>query len=155
MRKAFTLIEVLVSVALLSILIVFMYQNIDMLKKSNFIYEKFYHKTSLQTKIHKTMFLDLAQSTYAKKVDGDFDRVILQTSNSHFGIIMPYVSYIVKQNTLYRVESNKQIPQKIKDDFLPYLKFEIVKKGIKTFEFYRAKKSFLIVLDAMIFEVAK
>lgn len=155
MRKAFTIIELLISIALLSILIVFMYQNIDVLKKSNFIYEKFYNKTSLNTKIHTTIFLDLAQSISVKKINGDFDRVILQTSHSHFGIIMPYVAYIVNKNTLYRVESIKQIPSKITDDFLPYLKFEVVKKGIKKFKFYQAKNSFLVVLDTMVFEVAK
>jgi prepilin-type N-terminal cleavage/methylation domain-containing protein len=155
MKKAFTLIEVLISVGLLSILILFIYKTLGTMKKSNDIYGAHYQMTSIGTKIHKTMFLDLAQSVSANVVKGDFDRLILQSRNSYFGIIEPYIAYIVKEGILYRIESNKEIKPKIQYDSLKNIKFEIVKRNVKKFKVFKAKNSFLIVVDDLIFEVAK
>ena len=109
MKKAFTLVEILISVGLLSILIMFMYKTLGTMKKSNTVYERHYSKLMSNTKIHETMFLDLAQSDKVDIKSGDFDRVIIRSNNSHFHIIHPYISYLVKENVLYRIESNKNI----------------------------------------------
>lgn len=116
-RRGFTLIEVIIAIALMSMVILFMYQNINVIKKSNLIYKDKYKEFSLETKIQKTLFLDLAQSLDVKKIQDDFDTIIMQTTNSHFGFVRPYVAYKVKDKTLYRIESRYEIPEKLNYDF--------------------------------------
>lgn len=166
MKKGFTLIEVVISVALISLLIIGSYQSIATLKKSNEVYETYYDKVSHKTKIHKTLFFDLTQS---QKVDvinrndnsnimddnNKFDQFSTQTAHSHFGIINPYIAYVVKDKNLYRLESNKKIGTTFDDDFLKHIKFEIVAKDIKKFKVFSSSDSFLIVLNDLIFEVVK
>lgn len=166
MRKGFTLIEVIISVALVSLLIIYSYQSIAMLKKSNEVYETYYDKISHKTKIHKTLFFDLTQSQSIDIINRNdnsnimddnnkFDQFSAQTAHSHFGIINPYIAYIVKDKKLYRLESNKKIAATINDDILKHLKFEIVAVDIKKFKVFASSDSFLIVLNDLIFEVTK
>jgi prepilin-type N-terminal cleavage/methylation domain-containing protein len=155
MKKGFTLIEIIISIAILSIMIFYMYRSIGTLKMSNNLYEKHYNQDKINTMIHKTMFFDLAQSLSASVVNGKFDRLDLQSVNSNFDIIYPYISYIVKDKTLYRVESAKKIPSKIEYEDLRYLKYEIVLKDIEKFRVFKASDSFLVVINKLIFEVAK
>ena len=155
-KKGFTLVEVIISIAILSIMIVYMYKSIGVLKISNNLYEKHYDKDKINTMIHKTMFFDLGESLSASVLNSSkFDRLDLQSINSNFGIIYPYISYIVKDKALYRVESAKKIPKKITYESLNYLKYEIVLKNIEKFKVFKAKESFLVVVDKLIFEVAK
>ena len=155
MKRAFTLIEVIISVGILSMLILYMYGSIGMMKQSNQTYERVYNNLSKDTKIHESFFLDFAQSNGLSVKQDEFDRGYLQTSNSHFDIMMPYVSYMVKENILYRIESSKKIPEKINEDMLKYLKFEIVKKDVEKFKLYTSSNGMLVVLDELIFEVGK
>jgi len=155
MKRAFTLVEILISVGLLSILIMFMYKTLETMKKSNTLYERHYSKLMINTKIHKTMFLDFVQSDKVDIKSGDFDRIVMRSKNSHFHIAHPYISYLVKENVLYRIESDKNIGLNIKYDLLKYIKFEVVKKNIKKFKIFKGKNSFLINLDNLIFEVEK
>lgn len=153
MRRAFTLIEVIVSVALLSLVILYMYDAIDMLKMSNKTYEKHYKIKHDDTKIQKTLSLDLMQATNIKVYKNEFDRLTLETKNSHFDIEAPYICYLVRDNMLYRLESNKPIYDKITDDMLKNIKFEILKESVERFKVFKADASALISLDEMLLEV--
>lgn len=165
-KQGFTLIEVVISIALISLLILSSYRSIATLKKSNEVYENSFNTVEKTTKIYKTLFFDLTQSKDVSLISqktsdiliddkNKFDQLNAQTEHSHFGIINPYIAYIVKDKRLYRLESNKKIPYTIDYDFLKYIKFEIVAVDIKRFKVFASENSFLILLNDLIFEVSQ
>lgn len=113
MRNAFTLIELMVSITILSIMMVFLYKSYASLNKSN---SNFKQEIKILENIKlkkKTIFLDfsLVKPKSMKIVEDsrDIDIVRFQTSNSLHRRFNPYVAYIITQNKLYRIESLKQI----------------------------------------------
>lgn len=159
MKKGFTLIEVIISIAILTLLILYMYHSISTLKISNETYEKQYLKTSLSTKIHKTLFFDFTQSENFSitKHDGDdkTDELFLKTSHSHFKIFDPYVTYTVRDKLLYRIESNQKFTSFKEENALDNIKFEIVTDNVTKFKIFGTDKSILVVLNDLIFEIVK
>ena len=109
MKKGFTLIEMMISISILSIIMIFLYQAYSDLNKSNQKYKTIVAKIDKNIKIKKVVYLDfllsLTNNVYIQNQDVDEDIVILQTTNSIHNNINPYVSYIVKDNKLYRIES--------------------------------------------------
>lgn len=112
MRKAFTLVEMLISVAILSILMLFIYKSYTALNSSNQVFSEKVSKQERLQKIKQTLYLDLLN---AKKNSiailnqaKNRDIVFMQTSHSLYNRFEPYVAYIFKDNHLYRLESLKK-----------------------------------------------
>jgi prepilin-type N-terminal cleavage/methylation domain-containing protein len=113
MRRAFTLIELLVSIAILSILMLFLYKSYAELNRVNAVYTKEVESLQQFERIKKTLYLDLS---FAKKRtividngDKDFDLLFFQVNHSLHQRINPYISYIVHDKVLYRLESLQKI----------------------------------------------
>jgi len=112
MKRAFTLIEMLISITILSIMMIFLYESYSSLNISNNILKK--EVTSLkkyQIK-KKVFFLDFVNNienkiTILDKADKN-DVVFLQSSNSIHKRINPYIAYFVNDSKLYRLESIKE-----------------------------------------------
>lgn len=109
MRKAFTLIELLISIVILSILMLFLYKSYASLNRSNALLSKEVSKLKTTQLLKKTIYMDftlaLKNSVKILKQDKQEDVVYLQTSNSVHKRINPYVAYILKDKKLYRLES--------------------------------------------------
>jgi len=109
MRKAFTLIEMMIAISILSIMIIFLYESYASLNISN----KFYKKELLTIKNKqlkkRVLYLDflLAFSNNIKILNQDnkIDIVFLQSKNSMHKRYNPYIAYIIKNSNLYRLES--------------------------------------------------
>ena len=156
MKPAFTLIEVIISLVLLSMIVVFSYRAIDGLKRSNAFYQKRYDKEVIKYKIKKELFYDIFGSfSVSVKKGSHYDILDIISDNSNFGIIRPYIRYEVKDKTLYRVESPKKFPKRVGEGFLKYIKFEIVLKNVKRFKVFVSKNGVLIKLNDMIYEVSR
>ncbi len=112
-RSAFTLIELLISIAILSILMLFLYKSYADLNKTNKFYDKEVNKLRIDSLIKETFYLDLTLASKKSIVilheNANFDFVSFSTIHSLHRLIKPYVAYIVKNGFLYRLESNKQI----------------------------------------------
>ena len=111
MRKAFTLIEMMVAISIFALIIVFLYKSYASMTASNQkISQKVKELTEFQ-KLKRTIFLDFALALNDKvKIlhqDKQFDVVFFATSNSIHNRFNPNVAYIVKENQLYRMESLK------------------------------------------------
>ena len=111
MRKAFTLIELMIAITILAIIMTFLYKSYADLNLSNKHYEKISNDISKTTKIKKIIYLDIALS-FPKTIkiineDKDKDVLFLQTTNSIHKRFNPYVAYILKDEKLYRIESLK------------------------------------------------
>ncbi len=112
-RNAFTLIELLISITILSIIMLFLYKSYADLNKTNKVYEKEVAKLEHISRIKQVLYLDLLlankETLKVLHQDGKFDFVSFASEHSLHRLIKPYVAYIVKEKILYRLESNKVI----------------------------------------------
>lgn len=108
-RRAFTLIEMMIAITLFSVVMIFLYQSVASLDKSNRFYGGKLEEITAEQLLFKTLYLDLSltepKTDEIINVDKDEDIVLLQTSNMIHSRIMPYVAYLIKEKHLYRVES--------------------------------------------------
>jgi len=108
-RKGFTLIELMISISILSIMMIFLYQSYASLNRSNAFYKKEVTKIISHDKLKKIIFLDfslaLSKSTKILNKEKNRDIVFLQSSHSLHRNYNPYIAYIMQENKLYRLES--------------------------------------------------
>ena len=109
MRKAFTLIELMISIVILSIIMVFLYKSYAELNAQNKKYEQVNNEIKKFELIKEILFLDVSLSKSKSMtiipLDPKEDIVFFQSAHSIHDRINPYVGYIVKEKKLYRVES--------------------------------------------------
>jgi len=109
MKRAFTLIEVIISIFLFSLIVVFLYKSVSSLKlnNKNLIQNSKQNKTISRTIKLLKEDLILARKLSLKKVDKNYI-IIEQTLSSIHDIAKPFVSWkILKDNSLVRVEQTK------------------------------------------------
>ena len=109
MKKAFTLVEVMVSIVLLGIMFTYIYGTINSVKKQNNHYIEKSNKIKKEAKILYLINMDIAQAIGTISVTNreKYDVVQFKTKNSIYDIIEPNVIYLVskKDNALIRIES--------------------------------------------------
>jgi prepilin-type N-terminal cleavage/methylation domain-containing protein len=149
MKKSFTLIELLIAIAILSFLAVVMNKLIIDLKKQAQILKKIEKRDNQKELLLKTLYNDILNATDIKIVhsfNSNYDRLYLQTSNTLYNLIYSYVIWYVskKSNTLIRIESPFKITLPTEDAF--YLdKFT---RGVKIFKIFRKNGKDLIFIEA-------
>ena len=108
--SAFTLIELMISVSILALIMLFMYKSVDQLQSSNRFYAKKIAIIDKKEKIKKLFFLDftlIVDKKYRSElVEKNEERVFFQTQNSIHHRYNPYIAYLVTEKHLYRVESS-------------------------------------------------
>lgn len=107
-RSAFTLIEVLIAIALMGIILPVLYNSIDVLQDANGHLYKHLTKSEQQSRAMRTLYLDIAGSDGNLTIrKNDFDRLCIeQTTNSLYGLSSPKVCWVVlkEKHRLVRVE---------------------------------------------------
>jgi len=110
-KKAFTLIELIISIVILSILMLFLYKSYDMLNRSNTLLSGEVKELSKSYLLKKTIYLDftiaISKSIKILNQDQQTDVLFLQSKHSIHGRVNPYIAYILKDKKLYRLESLK------------------------------------------------
>ncbi len=146
-RSAFTLIEVLISIALLSLVLLALYKSLDMLTHSNrqlFHYLEASHQEKTGT---ETLFQDIAGSDGNISIAGDeFSRLCLESSaNSLYGLSAAKVCWVVskKDHMLLRSEGNGYTLPLNSDDRVAV---DAVIRDIDLFRVYRKKSEVLVML---------
>ena len=113
MRKGFTLMEMLISVGLLSVITIFLYKTYASLQHSNRFYGEELSSASHEQKLRKTIYLDLAlsmpKSIKLVNIEKSSDVLIMQSSHSVHHRIMPYIAYLIKDKRLLRIESSEEL----------------------------------------------
>lgn len=108
-RGGFTLIELMVSISILAIMMVFLYKSYASLNRSNNIYEKEVNLIKSEQTKKKVIYLDfslaLLESTKILNQDSKEDVIFFQSSNSIHKMYNPYIAYLIKDEKLYRLES--------------------------------------------------
>jgi len=151
-RTAFTLIEMLISITIFSIMMLYLYKTYSSLNISNDNLKIEVNKIQKIDKIRKLVFLDftLALNKGTVSVDNrdkDEDFVFFQSAHSVHRRFNPYITYIVKEKHLYRLESLKKFDSyEIASDAA----FDIDDLGeVESFRVYTATKrrSLLVAID--------
>lgn len=145
-KKAFTLIEILISIVLLVIIVLFLYQALDLSTKSN----KFFSQKLLiqedKTKLKKIFFSDIVHC-YSKKTKISEDRdektiFQLKSTNTYHDSFYNHITYFIsKEDNLIRCESKKIFnKEKLFDDFFDKAYIDIIATNVKNFKVIQKDK---------------
>ncbi len=142
-KRAFTLLEVLISITLLSLVLMALYRSADILRNSNKNLFKNLKNTSQSIKGAKTLYLDLIESdgnltiTHIKK----FHSIgIERTKHSLYGLYKSKVVWLIykEDNTLLRIEGNNyDLPLKDRDN----VNIDVINRNMELFKVYPNKKN--------------
>jgi prepilin-type N-terminal cleavage/methylation domain-containing protein len=109
-RKAFTLIEVLISIALMGLILVPLFNVVEMMRNSNDQLLHSLEKSTQITKATKVLFLDIMSSdgNFTLKKDEMSRFCMEETTNSLYELSVAKVCWLVlkEKNTLIRTEGN-------------------------------------------------
>jgi prepilin-type N-terminal cleavage/methylation domain-containing protein len=140
--KAFTLIELLISISLMALVVTFLYKVIDSLKMNDKqIAYKIEQNINSQKEL-KLIFLDIFNSTNVtiKNISTNSDELNITTKNSLYENYMPDVLYKVdEEKNLIRVEDS----------------YEDKLSKVKIFRVYKSKNGYLVYLNGDYFEVRR
>ena len=146
-RKAFTLLEVLISIALLGIVILALFSSVDMMQDSNQQLLKYLEKSKKTTKATKILYMDVMGSDGNITIKKDeFSRVCMQeTRNSLYALPSAQVCWIVlkKDNTLARIEGNYyHLPLRSEER----VEIDPIMTDIEVFDVYHQKDKVLVLI---------
>lgn len=151
-RNAFTLVELLVSIALFGLISIFLFGTIDQLRKQQTFFQK---KETILSKKNRILSLlrtdlDRAQSVnVSATASRDFDTVSITGSNhSLYAIDSPYVVWLILKvdNTLVRLESPLPITLPILSEERYLIHSDLIEKQCELFRLYDSPKHRLIYL---------
>jgi len=146
-RKAFTLLEVLISIALMGIVLVALFSSVDILQDSNQHLSKQLKKTKKITQATQVLYRDILSSdgnlTIIKE---EFTRLCIEsTANSLYALPRPKVCWVVmkENNQLVRVEGVEYtLPTRSEDR----VEVDVVMQDVELFDVYHSDNKVLVVL---------
>jgi prepilin-type N-terminal cleavage/methylation domain-containing protein len=146
-RKAFTLIEVLISIALMGIVLIGLFSSLDILQDSNQHLSKQLEKTKKSTEATQVIYKDILSSDGNLTISKDeFSRLCMEsTAHSLYALPCPKVCWLVlkENNTLVRVEGIEYtLPTRYEDR----VEIDRVMENIELFDTYHEKDKVLVVL---------
>lgn len=136
MKKAFTLVEVVISITIFMIIILFLYQSLDSIQIVDKGFENKLEIKEKQNNISRIFFEDIAEvdETISVQKDKDNNAVVsFKSTNTYNNPFFNNITYLVsKKNRLLRVESLNKLEKKdfdklIKDAYVDVLMDDIEK----------------------------
>jgi len=146
-RKAFTLLEVLISIALMGIILVALFSSVDMLQNSNEQLLKYLKKSKKITQASKVLYSDFMGSDGNISIKKDeFSRVCIEeTKNSLYALPTAKVCWVVlkKNKTLVRIEGNGyDLPVGLEER----VEVDSVMNDLEIFDIYHEKDKILVLV---------
>ena len=141
-KVAFTLVEVLISITLLSLVLLALYKSADLMRVSNIHLFNYLQKANSTLKGSTTLYKDLLYADHNITINTEekFHRVTINnTSHSLYGLAHAKVVWLIykKDNTLLRVEGGKySIPLRNEER----VEIDVIAKNIELFKIYKSKK---------------
>lgn len=108
-KKAFTLLEVVISITIFMIILVFLYKTIDNTKLSNNKFEQHIDKKLESNNLYKILTEDIAESRGIIELSQDRDKnsmLIFKSNNTFYDSFFTNITYMISSsNKLVRIES--------------------------------------------------
>jgi len=141
-HEGFTLVEVLISITLLSLVLLALYQSSDIMRDSNTKLLQHLTKSSKTLQGSKTLYLDLMHADHNISIitEEKFHRLtIARTTHSLYGLGQAKVMWLVYKtdNTLLRVEGGDYSMPLKNDD---HVEIDVIAKNLELFKVYKNKK---------------
>ena len=159
MKKSFTLIEVMISIVIFSILVLFTSKVIASLNLSLNSLNKVYYENIKQSLLIKTLYADIlaSKNINLENRNKNYSILSIQTTNSLYNISMPYVIWYVSKNnnSLMRLESSQKIVLPINNEDIFLDKFT---SNLQIFKVYKKKNYFFVYIKnkkSLFFEFRK
>lgn len=113
MKKSFTLLEVVISITIFMIVLLFLYKVLDQTKLSNKLFESRQEKVNIVNNLNNIIIEDIAESIEDEKdkATNTFDknnnsRYQFKTQNTYHNAFYKYITYMLSnENELLRIES--------------------------------------------------
>lgn len=160
MKKAFTLIELVIAIAIFSIIVVYMTKAASTTSKSSAAYERVYQRVNKTQKVKKLLYndifnqVDITSTPTISNEDKTYNdttyktsRYCIRTNNSLHDLVQPYICYMVKNGTLYRLESLTTIKFPLKEKSIKTMKIDAIMKNTNQFYIMSSKNNNLIQLN--------
>jgi prepilin-type N-terminal cleavage/methylation domain-containing protein len=141
-QRAFTLVEVLISITLLSLVLLALYKSADLMRNSNKHLYHYLQKSNMSLKGAKTLYKDLMYADHNITINTEekFHRLTLNnTTHSLHGLAQAKVVWLVykKDNTLLRIEGGAyHMPLKSEER----VEIDVIAKNLELFKIYKSKK---------------
>jgi len=141
MKRAFTLIELILSIFLLGIIVYFLYSAVANLQKSNRIFSKRSQSAFYDQKVLSMLQKDLFFA-HALEIGGHENSLVnLQTNNSLYDIDAPYVTWLVKPDLMKLVRFESTLPfTQMNSKNSPLYHMSIISKKCEKFKVYQSKQ---------------
>lgn len=151
MKKAFTLLEVTISITLFMILVLFLYKALDQTKHTNDIFEKKKEVVKEANSINKILLEDIAEIKSPIKIAFDDDKnsiVRFKSNNTYHNGFLNNITYLISSNSkLVRIESSDEFKmQNSLLDFYENAYIDILLEDIEFFEVKDTKNEVLFVI---------
>ncbi len=148
-KKAFTLVEVMISITIFSIVIVFLYESLNLSKKFNDIFARHVDNYIESFDLQKILYLDIIEAKGNITITPDRNKntilKIINTNNTYHSVFSKYITYFINKNgKLIRVESSEVFNhKKINSDFLDHKNtyIDILKEDVEKFLVLKNKQS--------------
>lgn len=149
-NKAFTLVEMVISITLMGLVLFLVYESIDNITLSNKIIKDTQNTQAYKNRRISLLKEDLINSTDINvSTSDDYSVIQFETQNSIHGIIQPFVVWLVakKDNTLVRLESAQNIllPLEYSLEHKPYL--DVMIANVERFKIYTSKEKDYILVE--------
>lgn len=137
-KKAFTLLEVVISITIFMIILIFIYKVFDDTKVSNEKFEQHIYKSEDINNLYKIIFEDIAEARTSITLQNDRDKnaiVTFQSNNSFNNPFNLHKTYMISSNNhLVRIESKEAFKKENSGlDFYNNSFIDILMKDIKKF----------------------
>jgi len=152
-KKAFTLIEVLISITLFTIIILFLYQALDITQKSNNFYSEKLEIKQNENDLKKMFFLDFINKIDNKitlESDKNKNTIIkFKSINIYHNPFYTYITYLVsRESNLIRIESKSEFKSKnLSDDFFDSSYIDIIYNNINKFKIEKKDNNIYIYIE--------
>jgi len=112
-RRAFTLVEMLISILLTAMVFTYLYATLDGVRKSHARYARSVENVTASQRIYDTLVRDLGELRSDVHIvhEAGYDRIDFLTDHSVYDIPRPWVHYYIsrKEEALIRIESTRPI----------------------------------------------
>lgn len=137
MKKAFTLLETVISISLFVIILFFLYRVLNNTKLTNSKFEKHIRKSETSNYLYKIITADITQATEISSFYGKNKNIILifKTNNTFHNPFYTNGLYMVSpKGNLLRIESKKKFKKrKLGENFYENSYIDTIYKDVKKF----------------------